>query len=251
MIDLRAGADRSPRPPHPANAAKTKSNDATRSMTWGPGLQLTKKCAAESLPGADLTRQLYVRVRLTRAFGPQPSKERMFRRKPAESRRRGLVSGAMFAALFVAASGVARAQDLSCGKGDVEVRSLNFEGNKAISDDELAQRVYTTPSAAFRRNLHVALGAKRCLNRAYLRRDIAAIELFYLERGYYSAKADTVISKLGRDAVRVTFRVNEGPVTVLDSLTVSGLNGVPDSASIIRSLRVKPGDPFSIALYMA
>jgi outer membrane protein assembly factor BamA len=175
----------------------------------------------------------------------------MFRRKPAESRRRGLVPGAMLAAFLVAASGTAHAQDLSCGKGDVEVRSLKFEGNKAISDDELALRVNTTPSAAFRRNLHVPLGAKRCLNRAYLPRDLAAIELFYLERGYYSAKADTVITRVGREAVRVTFRIVEGPVTVLDSLTVSGLEGVADSASIIRSLRVKQGDPFSIALYLA
>jgi len=175
----------------------------------------------------------------------------MLRRYPAEPRRRGAVFGAMWLALLVAASGVARAQDLSCGTGDVEVRALKFTGNKAIADDELALRVNTTPSSAFRRNLRIPLGAKRCLNRGYLQHDLAAIEYFYLEHGYYSARADTVIKKVGREAVSVTFRIEEGPVTNLKSYSIAGLGGVPDSAAIMRGLRLKPGHPFNVALFLA
>src|SRR5204863_3445019 len=122
-------------------------------MTRAPVLRLTHNRPSVTLPGADLTRQLYVRVRLTRPPGPQTTSQRMLRRKPAPPRRRGAVFGATLLAVFVAAPGIARAQDLSCSPGDVEVRALRFEGNKALSDDELALRVTTTPSAAFRRNL--------------------------------------------------------------------------------------------------
>ncbi len=175
----------------------------------------------------------------------------MVRRNPSASRGRSAAFGAMLLALFFGVSDVARAQDLSCSTGDLEVRSLKFEGNRALSDDELALRVTTTPSSDFRRNLRIPLGAKRCLNRVYLQRDIAAIEVSYQERGYYSAKADTVITRLSGGAVSVTFRVVEGPVTVLDSLKLSGLNGIPDSADIVRSLRTRQGMPFSYTLYFA
>ncbi len=155
----------------------------------------------------------------------------------------------MLLAFLAAAPEGARAQDLSCGPNDVEVRALKFEGNRALSDDELALRVATTPSSAFRRNLHVPLGARRCLNRAYLPLDLAKLELFYIERGYYSAKADTVITPLGSGVVSVTFRISEGPVTVLGSHQVTGLSGVADSARIMRSLLLRPGQPFNIALF--
>src|SRR5437870_3168416 len=82
------------------------------------------------------------------------------------------------------------AQDLSCGPGDLEVRTLDFRGNKAISGSDLALRVTTTPSAWARRNLNIALGEKRCLNRDELPRDLLRLEAYYRERGFYSAKVD-------------------------------------------------------------
>jgi outer membrane protein assembly factor BamA len=172
-------------------------------------------------------------------------------RKDTVSRCRGTVRGAMLLALFAAASGVARAQDLSCGPGDVEVRALKFEGNKALSDDELALRVTTTPSFKLRRTFRLPLGTKRCLNRAYLPLDVAKLEMFYLERGYYYAKADTVITPMGRGAVGVTFTINEGPVTTLNSYSVTGLSGIPDSGVIMRRLQLRPGQPFNLALFLA
>ena len=155
----------------------------------------------------------------------------------------------MLLAVFAAPPRIARAQDLSCGAGDLEVRALKFTGNSALKDNELALRVLTTPSFALRRSLR--LGAKRCLNRAYLQGDLAKLELFYLERGYYSAKADTVIERHGSDAVSVTFRINEGPVTTLRSYSVTGLSGIPDSAAIMRGLRLRTGRPFDVRLFLA
>jgi outer membrane protein insertion porin family/translocation and assembly module TamA len=157
---------------------------------------------------------------------------------------------ACFAAVMIATPLAARAQDLSCGRGDVEVRSLQFRGNKAISDNELALRVTTTPSSLVRRSLRV-LGARRCLNRLYLPRDLAGLELYYRERGFYDVKVDTVITPLGTDAVAVSFSIVEGPPTMLQSYRVTGLGGIADSASLMRSLRLRTGRPFDLGLFFA
>lgn len=170
-------------------------------------------------------------------------------RRHTSSRLCGAVRGALLLAFLVSFD--ARAQDLSCGPGGAEVRALRFEGNTALPDNELALRVTTTPSSAFRRNLRVPLGSKRCLNRTYLPRDLAELEFFYRERGYYYAQIDTVIRNVGRQAVAVTFRINEGPVTTLQSYRVDGLSGLPDSAEIMRGLRLRPGQPFDIGLFLA
>ena len=63
--------------------------------------------------------------------------------------RRFLVAlGAALALLASAGMGTQRAwgQDVECDPGDQEVRSLEFEGNHAFSDAELALRIVTTPS---------------------------------------------------------------------------------------------------------
>ncbi len=159
---------------------------------------------------------------------------------------------ALFAtAVRVAAPASVQAQDISCDRGDPEVRALEFQGNHAVSSGDLALRVTTTPSAILRRSLRVALGEKRCLNRNELPRDVLRLKAYYRERGFYSAQVDTVIQPAGRDAVRVLFRINEGQPTVLRSYRVTGLEGVADSAEVINRLQLRIGQPFDFALFKA
>lgn len=159
-------------------------------------------------------------------------------------------------ALFATAAGVAApaglmAQDVSCNRGDLEVRGLEFRGNRAISDDDLALRVTTTPSSWARRNLHLWFAEKRCLNRDELPRDVRNIKFYYRERGYYSTEVDTLVEARGADAVRVIFIIVEGPPTLISSYTVTGLDSIPGGADIVRRLRLKVGQPFDRGLYLA
>ena len=159
---------------------------------------------------------------------------------------------ALFAtAVRVAAPASVQAQDISCDRGDPEVRALDFQGNRAVSSSDLALRVTTTPSAILRRGLRVALGEKRCLNRNELPRDVLRLKAYYRERGFYSAQVDTVVQPSGRDAVRVIFRINEGQPTVLRSYTISGLEGVADSGDVVNQLRLRIGQPFDFGLFKA
>ena len=87
--------------------------------------------------------------------------------------------GALGIALaLLAASRPARAQDLACDPGDREVRALDFRGNHAFTDDELALRIVTTPSTWSRRHLRV-IGTRRCLDSEELLRDKYRLQLLY------------------------------------------------------------------------
>ncbi|HJQ21467.1 MAG TPA: POTRA domain-containing protein, partial [Gemmatimonadaceae bacterium] len=141
-----------------------------------------------------------------------------------------------------------RAQDLSCAPGDQEVEELDFRGNRAISDNDLAVHITTTPSSSWRA-LH--LGTRRCLNRDELPRDVMRLIAYYRERGFYSAKVDTTVQTVGKNKVRVVFAIVEGPPTRLDAYSVTGLEGVPDSADIRNRLQLHVGDPFDFGKFKA
>jgi outer membrane protein assembly factor BamA len=159
---------------------------------------------------------------------------------------------ALFAtAVSVAAPASLRAQDLICDAGDQEVRALEFRGNRALSDDDLALRVRTTPSSWGRRNLNLWFAEKRCLNHEELPRDVLRLKAYYRERGFYGTQVDTLVQPLGKDAVHVVFNINEGPPTRLVSYTVTGLGGIRDSADIVNRLRLRPGQRFDLGLLVA
>ena len=148
-----------------------------------------------------------------------------------------------FSAAFLGGSN-ARAQDTNCDRGDLEVMRLEFEGNRAFSDAELATRIATTPSAWARRYLYLPFTVKHCLDRAELPNDRARLIIFYRRRGYPKVTVDTVVKLLAPGNVEVRFRINEGPPMLLESFAVIGLDSVPEKARIIRDLPVRQGGPF-------
>jgi outer membrane protein insertion porin family/translocation and assembly module TamA len=138
----------------------------------------------------------------------------------------------------------ARGQDIECQRGDLEVMRLEFEGNHAFSDAELAKTIVTTPSAWARRYLHLPFTVKHCLDRNELPNDRARLVIFYRRRGYPKVTVDTVVKELAPGAVEVRFRINEGPPMILRSFVVSGLDSVPERRSILRGLSVREGGRF-------
>ena len=155
-------------------------------------------------------------------------------------------------ALFATAVGIALparafAQDVACDQGDREVRGLEFSGNLALPDDDLRIRVSTTPSDLRYRIFR--LGTRRCLGPAQLARDVIGLTRYYRDRGFHRAQVDTTVQALGGNAIKVTFRIDEGAPTVLQSYDVSGLIGLADSAEIMRRLRLHVGDRWDLGLY--
>ena len=150
----------------------------------------------------------------------------------------------LLTSLVLAFASEAGAQTTPCAPGDLEVRSLQFAGNTAFADGELAQTIATTPSGWTRRALRLPFAERRCLNQAELVNDRIRLIVFYRNRGYARVTVDTATAKLGSRSVAVRFIIGEGPPTRLAAFAITGLAGVPDSARITRNLPIRAGDPF-------
>ena len=147
------------------------------------------------------------------------------------------------AALLLLAPAAARAQEVDCDVGDVEVRELEFSGNDAFSDAELARGLAITPSSWVRRTFGF-VGSRRCMERDALRLDVARLALYYRKRGFHQATVDTVVTDVAPGAVRVRFEVSEGPALRLDTLRVWGLEELPDGDRLATRLGVAEGERF-------
>ncbi len=121
---------------------------------------------------------------------------------------------------------------------------LEFEGNHAFSDAELAKTIVTSPSAWARRYLHLPFTVKHCLDRSELPNDRARLIIFYRRRGYPRVTVDTVVRELAPGAVEVRFKINEGPSVILKSFVIRGLDSVPEKARIVNDLPVREGGRF-------
>ena len=159
-------------------------------------------------------------------------------------RRVGLGATALAFLGTLAAASTARAQDISCDRGDLEVLRLEFDGNTAFSDADLAKTIVNTPSAWARRYLHLPFTVKHCLDRLELPNDRARLVIFYRRRGYPRVTVDTVVKELAPGAVELRFKINEGPPVITQSFVVRGLESVPEKERIVRNLPVREGGRF-------
>lgn len=153
---------------------------------------------------------------------------------------------------LIAAPKGAAGQSLACTPGDREVLRLNFTGNATFSASELARRIVTTASSFGRRNFGI-VGTRRCLDPDEFRQDVLRLQAFYHDRGFYDARVDTVVTTLiaKPPVVAVTFAIHEGLPTILDSLRLTGLEHVRDSASVVANLQLALGRPFGVVPFTA
>lgn len=141
-----------------------------------------------------------------------------------------------------------RAQDVKCDRGDVEVRSLSFEGNSTFSDAQLAQLINTTATGWARARLGPVLGGlfgrKRCLDRQDFPLDRVRLIVFYRNKGFDRVAVDTTVASVEKDAVAVTFTIREGPPIRIDSVVVKGLDSVSTRRQLLRNLPLGRGSLF-------
>ena len=144
---------------------------------------------------------------------------------------------AIAAALLALAPFAKLGAQSECAAGDREVRSLEFRGQRAFSQADLALRVATKPSELVRRLIRIS-GARRCLDSDELRLDVGRLRIFYRRHGYYATKVDTAFTPVtdGFGGVKVAFLIQEGEPTRVDTLRISGLDGdiapIADTASL-------------------
>jgi outer membrane protein insertion porin family/translocation and assembly module TamA len=137
--------------------------------------------------------------------------------------------------------------------GEEEVRSLQFLGNAAFSDDELASAI-ATESTRCKTPILFPLCAFTdwgiAHERAYLdpdRLDADALRLllYYRRRGYRAVQVDTAVAS-SNGGVDVTFRIEEGRPVRIDSLAVPGASGLVAEGRLSELLTVREGSPLDL-----
>jgi len=133
------------------------------------------------------------------------------------------------------------------------VRGLSFEGNKSIDSYTLSSAIATTPSAWLARAWWVrwlGLGEKRYLDEIEFRRDVVRLLLLYRQSGYMRVQIDTMVKRTP-DAAWITFQITEGPPVRVTHVTITGVEGILDTASLRRDLPLQEGAPFNRFLFQA
>ncbi len=126
----------------------------------------------------------------------------------------------------------AAAQDLSCDRGDREVRALHFTGNHEFTSSTLAATVVTLPSSLA--GLPV-IGERRCLDPVEFARDVQRLETLHRRRGFPDVKVDTIVRTLRRGVIDITFTIREGIPMRVSALRITTL-GTPSDVTAAERL---------------
>jgi outer membrane protein insertion porin family len=123
----------------------------------------------------------------------------------------------------------------------VEVRRVNFVGNRAASDADLRAVMFTQESDIL--SFVTSAGTYR---EDVFQRDVAMLQAYYLDRGYVHAKVSEPKFELSADkrSLYITIPIDEGVPYKLGKIEFSG-DLLEDKQQILDHLRVKPGDTFN------
>ena len=113
---------------------------------------------------------------------------------------------------------------VSCREtGDVQVTSIKFRGNNAVTGGEL-KAVLATQESGF-----LPWSRRRFFDRPEFDRDVQRIEAFYADRGYPKAKVvgvDVVLNE-AKDKVAITAEISEGEPMIVEKIAFDGFDGIP------------------------
>jgi outer membrane protein assembly factor BamA len=155
----------------------------------------------------------------------------------------------------LAASELLAQRDDSDERISPEVRAVRIQGNDNLAAGRIRNSVATRASRCRSVVLQpfcwIAPGAdllmqRRYLDRNELARDVLRIRILYWREGYREASVDTVVAAAGPGRVEVSFRVTEGPPTLVSSLSVLHPPEAITQREIESSLRLRAGDPLSL-----
>ena len=126
-------------------------------------------------------------------------------------------------------------------RSKVEIRDVQFIGNKAIGDDELRDSIATRKGSAFS-----FLNDSGTFNQEAFERDLLIISAHYWDRGYANVKLGTPQLRLSRDKryMYLSIPIDEGPVFTIGKVDFKGdLIGTPEEH--VKKMHIRPGMRFS------
>ena len=131
------------------------------------------------------------------------------------------------------------------------ISALRFEGNTNIGTSELLAAMQTEPSRCkvplVCRVIPLGLlRRKYTLDRSELERDMLRLRVLYWKRGWRAAQAVPRIRPDSNGEVAIFIEVNEGPATVIGTLTLGALDTLLSDRDRSRLVTLKPGEPVDL-----
>jgi outer membrane protein insertion porin family len=122
------------------------------------------------------------------------------------------------------------------------IKDVIFEGATSFSHGKLAEVVKSD-----NRNWIKFWDLKRRVERTKIEEDIKALEEFYQNAGYLDAKVvDVTPQRVDDKNVNLVYRINEGPVYTVGTVSVTG-NKLYQTAELIPVFQIEAGQTFSLA----
>jgi outer membrane protein insertion porin family len=123
----------------------------------------------------------------------------------------------------------------------VEIRRVNFTGNRSVPDAELRAVIMTQPGDIFS-----ALTSSGTYREDVFQRDIMLVQSYYFDRGYVNVKVGDPKMELSPDrrSMYITLAIEEGQQYRIGQLDVKGELLAP-RATYLGKLQAKPGDVFN------
>jgi outer membrane protein insertion porin family len=123
----------------------------------------------------------------------------------------------------------------------VEVRRVNFVGNRAISDDELREVILTHEG-----NILSIVTQAGTYREDVFQRDLLLLQAHYWDRGYVQVKVGTPLIELSPDkqSMYITISIEEGPQYRLGAIDIRG-DLLESKEFFLKRVSVKPGEIFN------
>src|SRR5512134_309329 len=114
--------------------------------------------------------------------------------------------------------------------GSIEVTSVKFTGNHAVTSDQLKSVIATAASDKLL-GVDVPWGAKRYFSREQFEADLKRIVAFYQDRGYPDARVASFDARLSDDgeSVSVIIGISEGEPVRVERIVLEGIEPLPDA----------------------
>ncbi|MCK6517038.1 hypothetical protein L6R46_18500 [Myxococcota bacterium] len=106
------------------------------------------------------------------------------------------------------------------------VREVQISGNKKIEEEDIREVLDIKPFAV--------------LNDADVTLNQSRVRDLYLDKGYFLAEVEPVVTEVGEDQVDLTFNITENRKVIVQSVDITGNEGVPDR-KVRRYMQTKPG----------
>ena len=123
----------------------------------------------------------------------------------------------------------------------VEVRRVNFVGNRAIGDDELRDVIMTHEG-----NILSIVTQAGTYREDVFQRDLLLLQAHYWDRGYVQVKVGTPLIELSPDkqSMYITISIDEGPQYRLGKIDIRG-DLLESKEFFLKTVSVKPGEIFN------